>query len=82
MIPTVQIFFSYKLQTPRERRFGSPDQNLNHDECALHFSVEAFVSNALLCRRLAEAPLRRCYEFDCVNASLFTTYGILVGSPP
>jgi len=47
-----------------------------------HFSVEAFASNALPCRRLAQAPLQQIYEVDSVNASLFTTYGILVGSPP
>jgi len=82
MIPTVQIFFSYKLPTPRDRRFESPHQNLHHDQCALHFDVEAFVSNAFHVGPWHKRRYNNIYESDRVNASLFTTYGILVGSPP
>ena len=52
-------------------------------KCPSHFDVEAFVSNACYPgARRGERRYNNVYEPDCVNVSLFTTYGIFVGSPP
>jgi hypothetical protein len=52
-----------------------------NDKCPFHFNVEAFVSNALSSGAWHNRRYNDGYESDCANASLFTTYGIFVGSP-
>jgi hypothetical protein len=52
-----------------------------NDKCPFHFNVEAFVSNALSSGAWHKRRYNDGYESDCANASLFTTYGIFVGSP-
>ena len=44
--------------------------------------VEAFVSNALSSGAWHKRRYNDIYGSDAMNTSLFTTYGILVGSPP
>src|SRR5262245_12733317 len=51
-------------------------------KCGFHFIVEAFVPNALLFGTWDKRRNNDIYGCDWANPSLFTTYGILVGSPP
>ena len=73
--------FSDNMQKLPDWPSRSPDR-IYMMPSAVHFNVEAFVSNAFHAGTWHKRRYNNIYEFDRVNASLFTTYGILVGSPP